>query len=522
MSELPYMRRHATAPDFDVADAFYVPRACDGPAALRHSFARLRQSIALRLDADSSEHGPMKRALLVGDRAGLSDTTWAHFRDSGIAHLLAISGLHIAIVGFGIFTLLRLGAVLVCPGWVQKSHAKRWIALSVIPFILFYLILSGGSASTIRASVMAILVLIALAGNWQAFHIRTGLLAAVVVLWFDPLSLLSAGFQLSFIAVFSLIWLASVYRSGQTWFLKRVPRRWLRRFLLFAGSSAVVSCATAPFAAWHFGSLPTYGLVTNLVAIPLLSFVVLPCLGLELLAQPLGFSSTIAPLSDAALSALESWAAFITTLPASRALFSRPEAVPIPLLAGVLAGAVFLYEGPLKRFWYMGALGLWFGLMGLFFVPNPPQLRFTGTGSVVFVHTDAGARLYRWRPAETFVTRHWRRLAPASVASLSLWRCRPYCRLELGALELYMVYRDPPPSWTLDCNAPGDLEGDVIGDFAGRFVLDFRNRPGRALCSGSGTPLFVRRHTLGGNFTIALDGRRPMRPQRLVGYRRFE
>ncbi len=252
----PVYATHATA----AADVFYVPRACDGPASIRQTLARLRQSIALRLDTDSSEHGPMKRALLVGDRAGLSDTTWGHFRDSGIAHLLAISGLHIAIVGFGIFTLLRLGAVLVCPGWVQKSHAKRWIALSVIPFILFYLILSGGSASTIRASVMAILVLIAIAGNWQAFHIRTGLLAAVVVLWFDPLSLLSAGFQLSFIAVFSLIWLASVYRSGQAWFLKRFPRRWLRRFLLFAGSSAVVSCATAPFAAWHFGSLPAYGL----------------------------------------------------------------------------------------------------------------------------------------------------------------------------------------------------------------------------------------------------------------------
>ncbi len=134
----------------------------------------------------------------------------------------------------------------------------------------------------------------------------------------------------------------------------------------------------------------------------------------------------------------------------------------MPLLAAVLSGAVFLYEGPFKRFWYMGALGLWFGLMGLFFVPNPPQLRFTGTGSVVFVHTEAGARLYRWRPTETFVTRHWRRLAPvrpgpaagpaeagetpASVASFSLWRCRPYCRLELGVSGILHGLSRPTPA----------------------------------------------------------------------------
>jgi competence protein ComEC len=238
--------------------------------------AALRQTIAHRIAvAIPGTAGAIAVALLTGLRGALPDHIWDQWAIAGIAHLLSISGLHLALVAGTLFFVVRI-ALALAPPLALRLPTKKLAALVALLGAFGYLLISGAPVPTQRAFAMTALALVATMADRNPFSMRLVAWAAIVVLLLQPEGLLGASFQMSFGAVVALI---AVYETG-------VARRpadaggldW-RLFMYVAGialTTLVASAATTPFSIYHFSRFPTYGIVTNLIAVPLTGIWIMP------------------------------------------------------------------------------------------------------------------------------------------------------------------------------------------------------------------------------------------------------
>lgn len=169
------------------------------------ALGRLRQAVTGRIrNGLDGEAGDVAAALLTGERGAISKQTLAAIRDAGLAHLLAISGLHIGLFAGVVFFAMR--AVLALWEPVALRHnIKKWAALAALAGMTFYLFLSGATIPTQRAYMMGALVITAVLLDRTAISMRSVALAAVAVLLVRPESLLGPSFQMSFAAVVGLV-----------------------------------------------------------------------------------------------------------------------------------------------------------------------------------------------------------------------------------------------------------------------------------------------------------------------------
>ena len=214
-------------------------------------------------------------ALLTGLRGALPDEIWDQWAIAGIAHLLSISGLHLALVAGTLFFAVRI-ALALAPPLALRLPAKKLAALLALLGAFGYLLISGGTVPTQRAFAMTALALLAVMVDRNPFSMRLVAWAAFVVLLLRPESLLGASFQMSFGAVVALI---AAYETG----VARRPAGTTgldgRLLLYLAGialTTIVASAATTPFSIYHFSRFPTYGIVTNLIAVPLTGVWIMP------------------------------------------------------------------------------------------------------------------------------------------------------------------------------------------------------------------------------------------------------
>ncbi|HEV8663321.1 MAG TPA: DNA internalization-related competence protein ComEC/Rec2 [Candidatus Methylomirabilis sp.] len=238
-------------------------------ARLGRAIAALRRRMLVRLqEAVGGEEGALVRAIVLGDRSGLSEATVTAFRDSGTYHILAISGLNVSLLA-GAFLLLLRGV----------RAPPRASAAAAVLLVVFYAVLAGGSPSVIRAAVMTAAVLFALILERQADLWSSLGLAALLLLAGNPLSLFDAGFQLTFAAT------AAIAVVADRMPLSQVPRpaRWVLLSLAVSGAAAL---GTLPVLAVHFQRVSLSGVLANLPIVPLSG--VLTALGmLEALALAL-------------------------------------------------------------------------------------------------------------------------------------------------------------------------------------------------------------------------------------------
>lgn len=252
----------------------------------------LRKTISDRLqNASPGESGALAAALLVGIRSGISDTTERALRNSGLAHILAISGLHMALVTALLFGTIRLVAAF-ARNISARYSVKKWAAGAALLGALGYLALSGAGISAQRAFLMAAIFLTAIMFNRAALTMRNVALAAIAILAVSPSAVLTPGFQMSFMAVIALV---AVYRRDGLFSRLRSAaggigpgKSMLTGTAGLALTSIVAGIATAPFAVHHFYQFAVYGLAGNLAAMPLVGFVVMPCGILALLMMPFG------------------------------------------------------------------------------------------------------------------------------------------------------------------------------------------------------------------------------------------
>ncbi len=293
-----------------------APRA--GPSALIELWReRLASHLRQRFSGDL---GQAMAALVVGTSQGISEASKEAIRKSGLAHLFAISGLHMGIVaGFAFFcfrfALLGLG------GLGLHLHAKKVAALLSLLVGLGYLAISGAAIPAQRAFLMLALVLAAVAFDRQAFSPRLVGWAALAILLLRPDTLLTPSFQMSFAAVSALIAFAPLWQRwlNQSFFSAEGQERaaW-QVFGAKAGglmtTSAIATFATAPFVLATFHRLALAGLVSNLLAVPLTGLWILPWGMLGLALSPLGLGDLgFVPMSWGVALLLE-WARWISAL----------------------------------------------------------------------------------------------------------------------------------------------------------------------------------------------------------------
>ncbi len=293
-------------------------------------FSGLRRQIGKRvqdslLQKDEMAVGAVTRALMTGERGGIPEKVMEDFRDSGIAHLLAISGLHIGLVAGIVFVGFR-GLLALLGSWALRYPIKKWAAIAAILSALAYAMIAGATVPTIRAFLMIGLVLTAVIFDRRGLSLRLIAFAASVILLIKPESLLGASFQLSFAAVTALV---ATYEalSEWKWVKPSKGRGIVARIFLYAGGVAlttlIAGTATAPFAAFHFNRFADYGLAANLLAVPLtglwimpwavVSFALMPFRLEELALVPMGLGvSMVIDIAEE----VAAWPGAVTLLPA--------------------------------------------------------------------------------------------------------------------------------------------------------------------------------------------------------------
>ncbi len=231
----------------------------------------ISRGIAARV-ADTHD-ASLLQVFAVGDTRGLNQQDWEVARANGIPHLIAISGFHVGVAAlFGIWLARLVYWVLPAWGlWVPRPQAHAACALLAAGA---YSALAGFGLPTVRTLLMIGVVALARCLRRQPTGLQSLAMALVVVLLFDPLSVLAAGFWLSFVGV-AFLMLCLMTRG-----------RGLRGFLheLSAGQM-VMTLSLLPLTMWFFGEASLVGALSNLVAVPFVSFVIVPCalLGMVLL-----------------------------------------------------------------------------------------------------------------------------------------------------------------------------------------------------------------------------------------------
>jgi competence protein ComEC len=251
--------------------------------------ASLRARIAERvMSVLPGAEGAISAVLLTGLPAAIPETDRAAFRGSGLAHLLAIAGLHIGIVMALVMGLVR--RVLVMSERLALFWPVKQIAgVAALVAGGSYALLTGLHVPILRSFAMASLVVLGLLVGRRALSLRGLALAAAVIVALAPEEAVGVSFQMSFSAVLVLIAGYAALRPalrrlhGVEWW-----RGILSHIVALSLTSLLAGTASAPFAAYHFGQIQLYFIVANVVAVPLTAFWVMPLGMLSLVLMPLG------------------------------------------------------------------------------------------------------------------------------------------------------------------------------------------------------------------------------------------
>ena len=349
--------------------------------------------------------GPFAAALLTGDRSAIEDSTLRALRDSGLAHLLAISGLHVGLVAGFIFFVTRALLALIEP-LALRAPIKKWAAAAALLGVAAYLLLSGMSVPTQRAFVMVGVVLLAIMLDRASISMRLIAWAALLVLAIAPESMLGPSFQMSFAAATALI---ATYEAARRPLARLAARGGLalRPVVYGAGvalTSLVAGIATGPFAVYHFNRFADYGLLANLGAVPITGFWIMPWGMVALVLMPFGLEGlALAPMGwgiDAVV-----WIA--RTVAAQPGAVTLVPAMPAGALLAIAVGGLWLCLWRSRwRFLGLAVIGAGVLLAGL---ERRPDVLVDGDARVMAVRGEDGQLWISTRKRGRFVSDVWLR-----------------------------------------------------------------------------------------------------------------
>lgn len=365
---------------------------------------QLRQNLAQRI-SESLPEGPetaLAIALLVGDRSQISKETEDSLRAAGIAHILAISGLHMALFAGGAYAVV-LGALALIPGLALRWPLHKVSALLALGAALFYLLLSGASVATQRSFIMITLVFMGVVFGRRGLTLRSVAIAGLVLLILAPERLFYPGFQMSFAAVIALVAVYDHWRSlehqrgyaslGQTTGsrLARTGAKWAAGLFVTA---LVAGTATGIVGAYHFSRIAPFGIVGNMLGMPVFSFLVMPMGVLALALMPFGLSVIPLKVMSLGLSLMIKVAEFTEGLsPAGGLIGSLSAPAAILLMSGGFFG--LLAPGQ-WRLWAAVPFALGISLA---IISRPPDIYFPSNGNQLAARDQVG--ILRIAPARS-------------------------------------------------------------------------------------------------------------------------
>jgi len=317
--------------------------------------------------------GGIASALITGDRGAISTEDEQALRDAGLAHVLAIAGLHMALVGLGLFWTVRALLALV-PALALKYPIKKWAALAALGSAGFYLVISGAATPATRAYVMLTSMLLAILFDRPALSMRSVALAATIILLFRPENIFEPGFQMSFSAVGSLVAVAEWEQRRRARRTERsTPHRFaqVRRYVRgIATTSFVGSLATAPYAVFHFDRATHYAVAGNLLAMPVMGFVTMPAAALSVMLMPVGLDAWPLRVMGWGIEAMLAMGRFVSGLPGAVSIVS---AWPLGALVVLSLGGLWILIW--RQSWrWLGLLPMAAAAVPAYAAPGPDLL----------------------------------------------------------------------------------------------------------------------------------------------------
>ncbi len=432
----------------------------------------------------------------AGDAAGLAvAVTTSHqdwlsqqvrndLRGAGLAHMLAIAGLHTAALSGFVFFGLRL-LISLWPWLALRVNGKKVAAAGGLIAVAAYLVLSGAHAPARRAAITASVAFAAILMDRQAISLRSLALAALIILLIEPEVVVQPGFEMSFCATAALVAMAEVWPrkpspTGLPWpiaFLQR-GRDWLVALFMV---SLVAGAATGPFAIQHFNRIANFGVFANLTADFVASVVMMPALAVALMLELIGHGLAAPALFVAGWSAKAIIALghlFATAPGAATPASTAPQIALLASYFGILF--VCLWNGWLR--WlalpFAFAVALW---------PRPPA-------PVAWIASDGGDAAVAFQGQEValkpgvrgYATQLWAQrrglTMPADMARArgALFDCDYWsCAARPGvspSLAIWWTRRKPKPDRLAELCARADIfvlkaEVDLPGDCRGVLVL---------------------------------------------------
>jgi competence protein ComEC len=374
------------------------------PGGIGGALERLRETIAVRFQAAlPGAPGAIAATLFTGEQNAIPEADREAFRGSGLAHLLAVAGLHIGIVMGLVFGAMRLGLA----GW--EYAALRWpgkpiATLTALAAGGFYMLLTGMHVPIVRSFAMACLVAVAVLAGRRAISLRGLALAAGVLILLAPQEVPGVSFQMSFSAVLALIAGYEALRPHLT--ALHGDGAWWRRAALHVTGLGVTSLlaggASAPFAAYHFGRVQVYFVLANMIAVPITALLVMPAGIVALALLPLGAEwLALRPMGWGIRAIL--WVARTTT--------ALPHAViavgPMPGWGLAVLALGMAWLGLWRGRWRLaGVLAIGLGAVSPALV-RPADVLVAANGTMVAVRTADGVFVARGRGSSHFALDEW-------------------------------------------------------------------------------------------------------------------
>ncbi len=374
------------------------------PSGPQQLVQQLRELIARRITAVvPGASGAISVTLLTGVTSGIPPADHDAFRASGLAHLLAVAGLHIGIVMGWVLVFSRLA-------FAASEHAslhwptKKLAALTALTAGGGYMVLTGMHLPIVRSFAMACLYTVAVLAGRRAISLRGLALAATVLMLLEPEEVPSVSFQMSFSAILALISGYELLRPALR--SVRGDGTWTRRFALHLAALALTSflagTASAPFGAYHFGRIQVYFVVANMVAVPLTALWAMPAGLIGLVLMPFGLDwLAFIPMGWSVQAIL--WVARTTAaLPA--ATLDVPHMPPWGLAATALGIAwLGLWRSPMRL---IGVPAIVLGLLSPMLV-RPPDLMVSADARLIAVRAYGQVYLQQIPGASKFTRESW-------------------------------------------------------------------------------------------------------------------
>jgi len=378
------------------------------PDALGHAELAL-QTLRFRISAHihtvlPGSSGAVASALITGDRGGISEADESALRDAGLAHVLAIAGLHMALVGLGLFWAVR-AILAMFPTVALTQPIKKWAALAALGGAGFYLSISGAAAPATRAFTMLAMMLLAILFDRPALSMRSLAFAATILLLLEPESLMEPGFQMSFAAVASLIAVAEweQRRAAESVAVPPPAFASIRRYLRgIAVTSFVGSMATMPYAAFHFDRSTHYAVLGNLLAMPIMGFVTMPAAAFSVLLMPVHLDNAPLHVMGWGIDAMLAVGRFVSHLPGAVSIVSAwPTAALVLLSIGGLW--IVIWRSPWR----------WLGLapaciaIAIAMLAKPPDVLVARDGQTVAIRGADGLLRFVRPAADEYSASEW-------------------------------------------------------------------------------------------------------------------